>query len=118
MAGNDQETVEIITKYFESVLAPKDKIFNVKTYPPKEMSTPFTAEEIRDSTKGMKNGKAAGPDDLKPELIKYAPELTHDEIAKIINEIAKTGEHPEEINLGILSPIIKDIRKKGQCKKN
>ena len=37
-------------------------MFNIKSYQPKEMKIPFTAKEIMDATKGIKNGKAAGSD--------------------------------------------------------
>ena len=37
------------------------------------------------------------------------------EIAELLNEIAKTGEAPKEITLGILTPLAKPGKKQGPC---
>ena len=68
------------------------------------------------ATKGIKNGKAAGPDELNPEFIKYAPIEIHTAMADIYNKMAETGEHPEEINHGILTPLHKTGKTKGERK--
>lgn len=113
MAGSEKKNVEIISDYYKKMLSPSDRNFNIKRYPPTKMTLPFTGEEISKITKGIKNGKAAGSDNLQPELIKYAPIEIHNAMAEIYNEMAETGNYPEEINLGILAPIQKAGKAKG-----
>ena len=113
MVGSDEKNTELITEYFKEMFAPTNKQFEIKTYEPRKMTIPFTGEEIRKASKGIKNGKASGPDDLNPEFIKYAPPEIHTEMAEIYNKMAETGEHPKEINHSILSPLQKPGKKKG-----
>ena len=77
------------------------------------MTNPFTGEEIRKAVSSMKNGKSAGIDEINPEYLKYAPESIHEEIAKILNETAETGECPSEIRTGILRPLPKSDKPPG-----
>ena len=55
----------------------------------------------------MKNNKSASIDNIKAEMIKYSHKIIHQNIAEIYNEMAKTGEFPEEIIQGILVPLPK-----------
>ena len=43
-----------------------------------------------------------GMNQVNVELIKYSPEVVHEKIADIYNNIAATGKHPNEITLIIL----------------
>ena len=47
------------------MLAPNEKNYEKKIYTSCSMSLTFTTEEIADATKGMKNGKSAGIDNMK-----------------------------------------------------
>ena len=66
-------------------------------------------DEVQDIIDKLKNQKAAGPDQISPELIKYGGKM----LTRVINEILlliwKPETLPKEWNLGILCPI----RKKG-----
>ena len=73
LVTGEQEQAELITKYFENILAP-DKDKQVKRYPPTKMETPFTAEEVTKACIGTQNGKAVGIDDFQAEFVKYADE--------------------------------------------
>ena len=42
-------------------------------------------------------------------------EIVHETIAEILNETAKTGEYPTELNSGILNPLQKPGKKCGPC---
>ena len=75
--------------------------------------TPFHKEEIREAAHKLKNNKSTGIDEIKAELIKYAPTNVFELIAGIYNKTAKTGEHPEEMTLGILTPLQKPGKPKG-----
>ena len=46
----------------------------------------ITTEEVRRAAKRMKNGKAAGPGGLQIELIKNAPTIVYEIIARIFNK--------------------------------
>ena len=46
-------------------------------------------------------------DNIKAELIKNAPSNVHQMIADIYNEAAETGEFPEELIAGMLTPLQK-----------
>ena len=56
----------------------------------------FCKEEIQKATR-LKNNKSTGKDDVNAELVKYAPEEVHEQIADMLNEIARTGQHTTEI---------------------
>ena len=77
------------------------------------MKIPFTKEEINKAIKSLKNNRSTGGDGVKAELLKYGPEIFSEEIAIILNETAKTGEHPKEIVQGILSALQKPGKARG-----
>ena len=112
IAGNEKDHIEIITKYFEKMRSPSDKTYNIKEYLPTPMAIPYTKEEIGKAGENLKNGKSAGPDNLHAELIKYASENIHEAIADIY-EMASTGNHPDEVKLGLLAPLQKPNKKRG-----
>ena len=109
----EQEQTEVVTAYFKQMLAPESSRENIVQYEPKEMKVPFTGEEIGDAAKKLKNGKSAGPDEIQLELIKYAPPLVFDQIAKIYNDVAKEGDSVIELKLGLLRPLQKPGKPKG-----
>ena len=92
------------------MLAPEEAE-TCREYEPTEMTIPFTAEEIGDSATKLKNGKSTGIDEVNAEFIKYAPKVIHEGIAEIYNKTARTGKNPEELKIGILSPLPKPTRK-------
>ena len=67
--------LRLYESYFEQMLATSDKIYATKDYKPKEMTIPFTADEIKKASNGLKNGKSPGIDNLHAEFIKYAPDV-------------------------------------------
>ena len=111
MAGTEEKQVQLITKYFNKMFDPNDTEYKVKEYPPAEMYDPFTGEEVQDVAKTLKNGKSAGADNLQAEYIKYADIKIHNHISEIYNEVAKTGNYPEELKIGILAPMQKPKKK-------
>ena len=46
-------------------------------------------------------------------MLKYAPDILHELLADIYNNILETGEHPPELTLGIITPIQKPEKPKG-----
>ena len=64
----------------------------------------------------MSNQKAPGRDNISIELIKYAPENIHEELAESINSIFEI-HNPIEMGIGILVPLHKTNETKGPVKK-
>ena len=50
---------------------------------------------------------------INVELIKYSPEVVHEKIADMYDNIAATGKHPNEITRGILIALQKPGKPKG-----
>ena len=111
--GSNLEKIKVIEEYFKSTLAPIEMEDEFLTVPPCEMKKKFTADEIESLAKRLNIDKAAGPDKLKAEFIKYAPKSTYQQIAEIFNIAAATGEYPEALVQGLLHPVPKPGKKKG-----
>ena len=77
------------------------------------MNQPFTTEEIKIAIRSLQNNRSAGDDQIKAEMLKSAPDILHELLADIYNNISKTGEHPPELTLGIITPIQKPGKPKG-----
>ena len=56
------------------------------------MAILITANEIRKAIAEMKPNKSPGCDKIPFELIKYAPDRIHEQIAKIYKNMAETKE--------------------------
>ena len=54
---------------------------------------------------------ANGIDTLHAELIKYADESLHIHVSDIFNDVAETGNEPEELRIGVLLPTQKPNKK-------
>ena len=63
------------------------------------MTDPFTSNEVQKALNKLKN-KSTGINNIKAEILKNAPETIIIEIAKILNNIAETGNYPKEIMEG------------------
>ena len=99
LIANEAEQIEKITKYLKDFFN-KENAETVQNITPTEMVNKFTAKEVKDAIKSLKNNKSPGIDELRAEQLKYGPEEVHNEIAELLNEIAKTGEHQERSRWG------------------
>lgn len=113
IVGTTKEQVVAISTHFKRMLAPENATSNPKEYPPTPMTTPFTCDEIKKSAQSMKNGKSCGIDNIHAEHIKYASQNIHEGIATILNKTAETGDYPNELKMGILTPLPKPGKRKG-----
>ena len=111
--GSNEDKIKVIEKYFKDTLAPPDMEPEYLTAPPCRMTKEFTATEIKNIANKLNNDKAAGPDKLKAEFIKYAPNSTFEQIATIFNTTAETGDEPKALSHGLLHPLPKPGKKKG-----
>ena len=88
----------------------KDEIKDIE---PTEMKRPFTEVEIRKLVSRLKNKKSTGIDDISAEMIKCSPKIGYQQIADIFNEMAKTGNIPDEVLEGVLVPLPKPGKPQG-----
>ena len=112
IVNSRKQQIEVISEYFESVFHPPD----AEPFPeisPQKLQTPFTQQEITNAIRALKNNKSAGIDKLKAEHLKSAPVELHKIIADILNHACETGQYPEEITKGLLTPIQKPGKLKG-----
>ena len=58
------------------------------------MNQQFTAEEIKSAIRSLRNNRSAGENQIKAEVSKSAPDILHELLADIYNNISETGEHP------------------------
>ena len=112
LTANEIEQVEEITNFFKSFFN-KENTEKLKEIKPMEMKKKFTESEIQKVLKCLKNNKSPGIDELHPEQLKYSPNEISKEISNILNDMAKTGEKPKEVNLGILRALQKEGKKQG-----
>ena len=69
------------------------------------MNQPFVLEEIKSAIRSLRNDRSAGEDQRKTEILNSAPDILHELLANIYNNMSETGEHPTELTLGIITPI-------------
>ena len=72
----------------------------------------FTAAEVATAIKGIKSGKAAGEDEIRPEMLKA---LTGEGIlwlTRVCQVAWKLGKTPRDWQTGVIIPIFKQ----GDCK--
>ncbi len=112
VTASEQKQLEIVTEYFRGVFrkSTEEEVENVQ---PTEMRTPFNSLEIKTAVKKLKNNKSPGIDEICAEMVKYSPEVVHRRIAEVYNEMARTGEVPQEIIEGILVPLPKPGKPRG-----
>ena len=100
-------------KHFSSVLncsepeAPHDFEGDSADIPALDVSSdPITDEEVARAIKKLKNGKAAGPDHIQPELLKHAESIIP-RLTNLFNTVWHKQEVPSEWKDGIIIPLPK-----------
>ena len=73
------------------------------------MKNQFTTEGVEKAQKKLKYNKSPGIDEIRAEHLRYGPpEELAEIIEQILNETAKKiGAYPEEMKIGILTPLQK-----------
>ena len=105
-SGEDQVTS--ITNHFTNLFSSEEKPVNV---PLVKMKPEYNAEQTETAAKKLKNNKAAGRDEVSAELVKYGCRELYEQIASLLNATSETGDYPEEIRTGILTPLAKPPKK-------
>ena len=110
---NEKEQVEIIATHFKKQFSKNTQVLNKIHTQPTAMKQPFTAEEIKKAIRSLRNNRSAGEDQIKAEMLKSAPDILHELLADIYNNISETGKHPPVLTLSIVTPIQKPAKPKG-----
>ena len=104
---NPQQIYEIIREHFKGQFY-KGEVENIVRFvgEARRLEMRITKQEVKKAIHKMANGKAAGKDNISVELLKYAPEIVYEKIAKFLNDIF---ELHKDINTGtsVLVPLQK-----------
>ena len=110
---NEKEQAEIITAHFKKQFSKNTQVLNKIHSQSTAMNQPFTAEEIKSAIRSLRNNRSAGDDQIKAEMLKSAPDILHQLLADIYDNISEKEQHPPELTLGIITPIQKPGKPKG-----
>ena len=73
-----------------------------------ELDFKITVEEVRNAVSSLKNGKAAGPDRIKNEMLKASIPYMEEIYTQLFNNILLSGIYPSQWSMGFISNIFKD----------
>ena len=97
----------------ELTLLELDQILSSSTTTLKEdhfeskVCSPYTFNELDEALKSLKNGKAAGYDNISNELLKNTSYTSKLYLQTFLNQIIDDGEIPEDLNIGKCMLIFK-----------
>ena len=110
---NEKNQTDIIAVHFKKQFSKNTQVLNKIHSQSTAMNHLFTAEEIKSAIRSLQNGRSAWDDQIKAEMLKFAPDILHKLLADMYNNISETGEHLSELTLGIITPIKKAGKQKG-----
>lgn len=110
LVDNDTDKVRIVKEFFAGKY--RGQKLSQTTIRQGPIHRPVTSLEVTQAAKQLKNGKAAGPDKIQGELIKYGPIQLHEEIAALINDIVFEGKSLD-LGKGVLVLLQKPNKPKG-----
>jgi len=111
---NENVITDRITNFFKDIFSKPNGNTKFDQIEPMQMKKTFTAIEVENAIRKLKNNKSAGSDLIHAEQLKHGPKILYSCIANIYNNIAKTGKFPSEIKKGILIPLHKNGKEKGK----
>ena len=91
---NEKEQAKVIAARCEKQFSKNNQVLNKIHSQPTAMNQPFTVEEIKSTIRSLRNNRSAGDDQIKAEMLKSAPDILHELLADIYNNISERGEHP------------------------
>ena len=91
---NPTEQSKIIAEYFKETFHKNKQPRAI--IPTTRMTISLTVNEIRKAIDKMKPNKTPGCDEIPVELIKYAPDKIHEQMAKIYNTWQKLDTHQKK----------------------
>ena len=94
LTTNPTEQSKIIAEYFKETFHKNKQPRAI--IPTTRMTISLTVNEIRKAIDKMKPNKTPGCDEIPVELIKYAPDKIHEQMAKIYNTWQKLDTHQKK----------------------
>ena len=94
LTTNPAEQSKIIAEYFKETFCKNKQPRAI--IPTTRMTISLTANEIRKAIAKMKPNKSPGCDEIPVELIKYAPDKIHEQMAKIYNTWQKLATYQKK----------------------
>ena len=101
-AMNTKEKAELWKEYFDKLLYTEEPRELIKKGT-KEISEvqgdveELTVEDVKEAIRNLKKNKAAGPDGIHPELIKYGGNKLLNRMYELVRQIWDDGRIPEEL---------------------
>lgn len=111
----DKEIMARWKEYFEDMLNTTKKIQKYEEQEEEQVKRELTEEhdqeiqieEVKEAITKIKLGKAAGYDDISPEMIKNMEERSIEILTKLFNKIWTEEKIPQDWEIGIIMPIFK-----------
>ena len=99
--ANAVEAAQHIADYFANKLSDTSKPPLSPQLAPGRLIEPISCQEVERAAKNLRNGRAAGPDNVPSELLKYGSTQLYQDIADTLNEALQQG-HELDIGRGTL----------------
>ncbi|KAL6469074.1 hypothetical protein MHYP_G00225980 [Metynnis hypsauchen] len=111
--GTDKRKVEIIREWFQEQFTDhEDEPLQPFIGDPKPLDQPIT-EEVKKAISALKNGRAAGPDNINSELFKCSKDIVARPLAQIINKSFEVHKPITTLGEGIMITIPKPNKPPG-----
>ena len=105
---NDKQASLKIKNHFSSQLSDSAiQQFGSFTGEPRPLQHPVSTEEVKTALARLNNGRAAGPDNIPGELLKYSSDATAPVISRCINSLFQRHRVEPFIGHGTLIPLQK-----------
>ena len=111
LTANPAEQSKIIAEYFKETFYKNKQPRTI--IPLTRRTMPFAANEMQKAIAKMNSNKSSSCDEIPVQPVKYAQDRIHEQIAKIYNNMAETGDIPKEVTYGILKSHQKPNKAKG-----
>ena len=82
--------------------------------PRREIEKEFTILELKNCIKSLKNGKAPGPDEIRPEYLKYLPLAAMEQVLVLANYSWRHSWVPQKWRTATIVPILKKGKEPSQ----
>ena len=109
MIGNDAGKAAALKDYFQEKFTSDNTVPPLDPFdgPPRPLTVPITSYEVEAAAKGLKNGRATGPDGIPSELVKYANQEVFSRYAACLNSSFMLSTVIDSFGQGNITPLQK-----------